>query len=141
MTLPVWPATLPPPLRNALGVQRLDGRRFREGEVMPPRMGRKSSSRARLIQLTLILDRQRLAILDQFYEHDLAGGTRPFWMPDPVWDGIALLDETGNPLLTDTDAPILSTRLMLCQWGYEPPVEGPLKGAEMPVSFSVWDMP
>lgn len=141
MTLPSWPSDLPPPLRSSLGVQRMDNRRFREGDTMPPRMGRKATLSARMIQMTVILDRERLAILDRFYEDDLARGTLPFWMPDPVWDAVPLLDETGAPILDEADRPILHTRIMLCQWGYDPPVEGPLKGTEMPVSFTVFDMP
>lgn len=139
--IPTWPTDLPTPVRDSLRIQRIDARRRRAGETGPPRYARRTSAVARQIALTLILDRERLGVLTTFFVETLQEGALPFRMPDPIWDGIPLLDSSGGRIDTEADVPILVTRQMLCLWGDEPPVEGPLKGGEMPVSFSVWDLP
>ncbi|SDY55542.1 hypothetical protein [Citreimonas salinaria] len=136
-----WPTELPRPLRRNYGAQTQDGRRRRATEAGPPRFARRYSSVARRLDLAVVLDRERWGILNHFFTETLAGGSLPFWMPDPWLDGTPLLDESGAPLLDDAGTPLLIAAQLLCLWGDEPPLEGPVQGVSITVAFSVWDMP
>lgn len=141
MTIPTWPTDLPKPLRSAWGEQRQDARRRRAADYGPQRYARRFTAVPVQQQLKLIIDHELEGVLDAFYREDLAEGALPFWMPDARRDGIPLLDEDGTPLLYEDDEPILCDRLMLCLWGDEPPLKAPIKGTEVEVSFSIWDLP
>lgn len=141
MTVPDWPSDLPRPTRDGYGAQRQDPRVRRDFDHGPPGWRRRFSAVGRYIQLTVILDYELKAVFDRFYIDTIAEGAGVFWMADFVEDGLPLLDEAGLVLLDESDTPILGTKIMLCQFAGEAPVEGPLQGSERAISFSVMELP
>lgn len=141
MTIPTWPTDLPRPFRDNFGEMQQDNRRRRSNELGLPRWSPRFSAVATQVQLKLILSPSLEGTFDRFYREDLLRGTQPFWMADPRRDGLPLLDEDGVPMLFEDDTPILTERVMLCLWGDDPPIKGPIKGTEIEVSFTIWDMP
>ncbi|MBY6117400.1 hypothetical protein KUW09_24625 [Mameliella alba] len=141
MSVPIWPVELPRPLRSAYAETLQDNRRRRAAEHGVPRYAPRYSGVPALVQLKLVLDPEQQGLLDRFYRSDLATGTLPFWMPDPRRDGLPLLDTDGTPLLFEDDTPILGERVMLCLWGDEPPLKGPVRGTSIDYSFAVYDLP
>jgi hypothetical protein len=47
------------------------------------------------------------ARLDRFWNEDIAGGSLPFVMTDPLYDAVPLLMTDGTPLLTTAGTPII----------------------------------
>ncbi|APE43659.1 hypothetical protein BOO69_09705 [Sulfitobacter alexandrii] len=139
MTLPLWPAALPDPLRAAYLSQRQDIR-LRRAANGPPSFRRRYSSNAELVTLGIEVTRTGKALFDQFYDLDTRQGTLPFKMPDPATDGRPLLTEGGLPLLTETGAPILVSASWLCVFGEPVPSER-IVGGRFEITFNVAVMP
>jgi hypothetical protein len=136
----IWPIDLPRPERSSWSSQRQDGRRKRQGDTGPAGFGRRFSSVATTVGLSVVLSRSQKAVFDNFYDDDCAGGSRLFRMPDPSTDGWALLGSDSTPVLTGDGLPILLGRIWLCSWGDQPPTEA-IQGVEFRMSFSVQVMP
>jgi hypothetical protein len=135
-----WPSELPRPERNTWSSQRQDGRRKRQGDTGPAGSGRRFSSVATTVNMSVLLARDQKAVFDNFYVDDCAEGSRLFRMPDPTTDGWALLDSDGNPLLMSDGTPLLLAKIWLCSWGDQPPTET-IQGVEFRKSFSIQVMP
>lgn len=140
MSVPVWPAELPRPNRSGFSRSKGETRRITKPDQGPPRTRRARSKNADTIQMTITVSRDGLAVFDAFFEDVLGGGSLPFLMADPEtddWpllgaDGVALTDETGQPLL------VAST--WVCMFGEQLPVSAPA-GVEWQVSFGISVMP
>lgn len=141
MTTPVWPDTLPRPERQSWQSQLQDARQKRQSEAGPPGYRRRFSSVARLIQLSVVLDRTQRTVFDQFYEETCAFGSSFFYMPDPTTDGWPLTTEAGEPLLTGAGEPLLASARWLCLWGDSVPVETIVGQIEFRKAFSIVVMP
>lgn len=139
MSIPVWPDTLPDPLRAGYLAQRQDIR-VRRASNGPPGYRRRFSSGAELVTLAIEVTRSGKAVFDQFYDLDTRFGTLPFKMPDPATDGRQLLTESGVPLLTDTGEPILLSASWLCIFGDPVPSER-IVGGRFEITFNVAVMP
>ena len=89
MTLPTWPASLP--AFNVDGYTRrpqTQGVRF-EPDFGPAKQRRRTRSGPQKLALTLDVDATQLATFWTFWETDLAGGSLPFLLVDPVRGGAA----------------------------------------------------
>ncbi|MBT9382230.1 hypothetical protein KM176_00010 [Pseudooceanicola sp. CBS1P-1] len=135
-----WPTELPRPERNTWSATHQDARRKRQNDAGPPGYSRRFSSVAKLVSLSVILDRNQKAIFDLFFEEDCGYGTALFHMPDPTTDGWALLTSDGVPLLTGDGQPLLMSKIWLCAWGDDVPKET-IQGTEFRKTFSVVVMP
>lgn len=140
MTLATWPDRLPRPERRTWDRQPADNRLKRNPEAGPTAYRRRSSAVGEPVQLSILVDRELKAEFDRFFRTTIAHGSLPFWMPDPTTDGWTLLDETGVPLLTDADEPLLISEIWLCLWGDQMPQET-IEGMEYRMSFGVLVMP
>lgn len=112
----------------------------RRAELGPPGYRRRFSSVAKLVTLSIVIGRDKKAIFDQFFDERTAGGTLPFYMPDPTTDGWPLLSSDGLPLLTGSGVPLLLASRWLCLFGDTLPTETIL-GVQFRMSFSVVVMP
>lgn len=133
-----WPSDLPKPERNSWQMTLQDGRRKAQPEAGPPRYRRRISKPARLVQMSVTLDRDQREIFDRFHS-DCANGTGLFYMPDPATDGWGLFGSDGQPLLSG-GVPLLLSARWLCSWGDQMPSETVI-GVEFRKSFSVVVMP
>lgn len=140
MSIAVWPSDLPKPTRDGYQSQINDPRLKKSRDTGPIGWRRRTSSVSRSVALTIQVDRELKAVFDQFYTEISGVGSLPFWMPDPVTDGWALLDPNGAPFLSSDGAPLLTPRQLLCLWGEETPQER-IIGTEFTISFSVMVMP
>lgn len=140
MSLAVWPADLPKPQRDGFQGQIMDPRKRKATETGPPGYRRRWSSVARAVSLSIDVTRSQKAIFDNFYEDETGMGSLPFWMPDPLTDGWALLDAEGNAVLSGDGAPILLSAQWLCLFGDETPMES-IRGVRFVIAFSVAVMP
>lgn len=139
MSIAVWPPSLRKPTRSDYQSLRQDNRlKKRSGGA--PGYRRKYSSAATQVVLMVNMSRADKAVFDAFYDDVTVNGTLPFYMPDPVTDGWALLTNAGQPVLNGDGSPILLSGQWLCLFGDEPPVET-LVGVRFNISFSVWVMP
>jgi hypothetical protein len=140
MTSLVWPTDLPRPERNTWQSQPQDARRKRQSETGTPSWGRRFSSAATLVSLSVLLDRNQRAVFDNFYRFDTKGGVSHFWMPDPTTDGWPLLMSDGRPLLTSAGVPILLSARWLCSFGETVPAET-VVGIQFRKNFSIAVLP
>ena len=137
----IWPTELPRPLVDGYGSRPTDSRLQKQSEIGPAgyrRRGRQS------VQRTLVLEvsRDRLARFWRFHDEEVSEGSLPFWMPDPVFDGVVLSDgEDGEPLLTDEGQPIVISAVVLCLFGKERPAESAVSGSRFRLSFPVVQLP
>ncbi|TRD18350.1 hypothetical protein [Palleronia caenipelagi] len=141
MSYPVWPEELVQFERGGWQAAPQDGRRRSQNETGPPGFRRRFSATARRVDLALIVPQAGRARFWRFHTEDCAGGAQLFWMPDPSVSRARLLDHTGTPLLTGDGTPLLLSRLWLCLWGDQPPVESVEGDVEFRLTFSVWVMP
>lgn len=132
MTIPVYPTSLPPPLKEGYQVARGDGRVVVRQDAGPPNIRRRYSAVPKLVTFRTRLTRSQLAVFDTFYDVETKQGTLPFTMPDPGTDGYPLQDENGAPLLDEEDNPIILSSTWLCLFGEQLPVVTP---ADM-----MWDL-
>lgn len=140
MSVPVWPAELPPPNRSGFSLESGDGRLRSRTDAGPPRFRRRYSATAAPVQLTVDLTRPQLGRFDAFLAEDLAGGSLPFLMPDPLSHGWALLTG-GEELLRIEDG----TGLLIDAWwlvliGDRMPARG-IVGSRIRVSLALVVLP
>lgn len=140
MTVPFWPADLPPPEKDNWQKSRQESRVKRNAEAGAPGYRRRFSSAAKQVNLSIIVNRSRKAVFDLFFEETTANGSMPFYMPDPTTDGWKLYAGNGQPLLTSAGKQILLAKRWLCLFGDSLPGET-VVGLEFRMSFSVWVMP
>lgn len=140
MTIAQWPAELTRFERDAFQAVPQDGRRPRQGSSGPPGWGRGFSAYATQVSLSLICTRAEKAVFDGFWRDDLAAGTLPFRMRDPVTDGWKLLDEGENLILDGDGTPLLISETWLCLWG-DPATETVVEQVKFRKAFTVWVMP
>ncbi len=136
-----WPTSLPKPTRAGFQKSPQDLRRKRGNDAGVPAYSKRTSLSVQNVALRLILDRGQEQVFDRFYHQTLSGGVHRFWMPDPTSDGWPLCDQSGARLLSPQGETLLMAAKWLCLMGDEPPVLGPLRGLEFPVSFSVLVLP
>lgn len=139
MTVAIWPSDLPRPLREGYASTRSDTRRRRLAGG-PLGYTRRFSSAPRIVNLSIEVSRAKKAIFDLFYDSTLKDGALPFWMPDPTTDGTILLDDAFQPILDETDTPILIDARWLVLFGEELPSDVQ-KGGQYVISFSVAVLP
>jgi hypothetical protein len=135
-----WPLVLPRPERSSWQLNPQDARRKRQSDAGPPAYRRRFSSAAKMVTLSLLLDRNQRQVFDQFFHDDCAEGSRLFHMPDPTTDGWALLGSDGQPLLVSPGVPLLLSGRWLCSWGDQMPTET-VQGREFRKSFSIVVLP
>lgn len=145
MTIATWPAELPRPERETWSRTSQDVRRQRQNDTGPTLPGRpRFSSAAKLVSLSVFLNRDQKAVFDNFFELDTKRGSLLFWMPDPTTDGWGLYNSDGSPLLISggpqDGQPILLAARWLCSFGKELPSEA-VSGTFFRMSFSVTVMP
>jgi len=136
-----WPSVLPRPERSSWQRSSQEARRKTQPDNGPPRYRRRFSSAARLVTMSLILDRNERAIFDRFFAEDCAEGASLFYMPDPTTDGWPLLTASGLPMLNGADEPVLLAARWLCAWGDELPVETISGQVEFKKTFSIVVLP
>lgn len=140
MTLPVFPPILDRPLREGFSIASGEARRLFEPEAAPVQPRARYSRVAKPVSMSLITDRNGLAIFNRFYEVTLINGALPFLMPDPITDGWPLLTADGFPLLTGAGQPILLAATWVCLFGKNLPMRVPV-GVGFRISFSLGVMP
>jgi hypothetical protein len=140
MTIPTWPTTLPRPERQSFQKTWMDGRLKRQTDSGPPGYRRRFSSVAKPVSLSILTSREQQEVFETFYEDETAGGSLPFYMPDPTKDGWPLLDESGRPLLGGDGRPVLMSARWLCFFGDTLPVIT-VVGIEFRISFNIVVMP
>lgn len=138
--IPAWPSELPNPERNTWQKTPQEARLKRRTDAGPPGYRRRFSSVAKLVNLSILVDRNGKAVFDNFHDLATAYGAKPFVMPDPTTDGWALLKSDGAPLLTHAGVPILLSARWLVQFGDQLPAET-IVGNRFRISFSVAVMP
>lgn len=135
-----WPVDLPRPERPSWQMTTQEARQKTQAELGPPRYRRRISKPARLVTMSLLLDRDQRAVFDQFFHVDCDEGTSLFYMPEPTTDGWDLLADDGSLLLDADDQPLLTGGVWLCAWGDQLPVET-LLGVEFRKTFSIQVLP
>lgn len=141
MAYPTWPANLPQRVVvDGYSETFRDGRLFSRTSGGPPKVRRRFSSSPMPVSATLALDYDQKAMLERFWEEDTSGGALPFYIPDQSHDGIQLLDESGDPILTGGDSPLLITAKWLALFGEEAPKVTPW-GLQFMASFTLMVMP
>lgn len=140
MSLVTWPSRLPRPSRSGLEQTWQDPRLRKGADAGPPGYRRRYSAVAKGVSLDIRIYRAELAVFAKFYDTTVDNGTVPFWMPDPMTDGWAMLGDSGAPVLTETGLPLLLSAQWLCLFGEDAPSVKP-DGLRFRVSFSVWVMP
>lgn len=136
----VWPQELPRPERSSWQNQPQEARRRTQSDMGPPRYRRRFSGVPRLVNLSVMLDRDQRAIFDTFFEHECAQGSLRFWLPDPTTESWPLFASDGRPLLTHDGQPILMSGRWLCAWGEQLPTEAVI-GIEFRKTFSIVVLP
>lgn len=95
----VWPAELPQhPLQEGFLKTFGDGRLRTSMENGPPKVRRRFSSAVRPISATFRMSLDQHARLERFWYEDTIGGSLPFLIPDPVYDGSILIASDGSPI-------------------------------------------
>ena len=144
MSYPVWPSSLPRPERDTWSAVPQDARQKRRSDAGPKGYGRRFSSAARTVRLSMLLSRDEKGAFERFFREDIAQGAGLFWMPDPTTEGWPLLTSEGQPLLISGGAqdgmPILMAGRWLVTIGDELPSEA-VVGVRFRLSFSVEVMP
>ncbi len=127
-------------MRSGFQSQLDDPRQHKQSETGPPGYRSRFSSVSRAVGMTIDVPRTQKAVFDNFYEHQTSHGSLPFWMPDPVTDGWALLTDTGAPVLTEAGVPILLSGQWLCLFGGSTPVLT-IKGVRFRIAFTISVLP
>lgn len=140
MTIPIWPAELPRPDRDTWQRSPQDARIKRQSDAGPPAYRRRFSAVADQVSLSLTLTRDGAARFDRFYADATAGGSLPFWMPDPTLDGWELDTAEGDALTTHDGTPLLISAWWLCLFGATVPAES-IIGSEWRKTFTVVVLP
>lgn len=89
--IPVWPDTLPQHFdRQGFALAEGDGRLKSPTDTGPGKMRRRSTAIADPMQGRMSMRLAQILALRAFLKTDLAKGSLPFWLPDPMG---------GDPLL------------------------------------------
>lgn len=141
MTLAMWPASLPRPMRAGFSRTLPDGRQATKNEMGPPRVRRRYSAAASALQMTIDVSADQRARFWRFWDEDTAGGSLPFWMTDWAVDGMTMATEDGVVLTTEDGTALSVTTTMLVMFGTDqPPSESPV-GVRWRIAFILSIMP
>ncbi len=141
MAVPSWPGELPQRvLVDGYSEKQRDGRLFSRTQSGPGKVRRRYSSAVLQVSASLVVTYAQKSRFERFWEEETAGGSLPFIMPDQTHDGLALLDEEGNPILTGAGVPILITANWLARFGQEAPQITPW-GLQFMASFQLEVLP
>jgi len=140
MTIATWPTALPRPERTSWSLTRQDARLKLGADAGPPRYRRRFSAVAKLVSLSIVVDRNGKAIFNRFFADTTEEGALLFYMPDPTTDGWVLYTSAGVPLLKGDGTPLLIASRWLCAWGDQMPTET-IIGVDFRISFSIAVMP
>ncbi len=133
MSLIYWPADLPQQVRQSgFSTQLRDGNQRTKTDAGPGKVRRRFSAAARPLACSVLLDRQQLARFERFHDEEIALGSLPFIMPDPIFEGAEL-----DGLLTEGDAPLLIVRANLVRFTEAPQwvTAGPAFQVSLPLSI------
>ena len=120
MTIPVWPADLPPfMLCDGYGEAFLDGRLTSRADRGPPKQRRGSSAAPRPAQGVFSLDEAGLARFRRFWTAEARGN--PFMIRAQTSDGRALAGDAGAALTTDAGVPLQAADWWLVMAGDQAP--------------------
>jgi hypothetical protein len=140
MTVPWYPPELPRPLRDGFKLQRGDGRTVTRPDAGPSIRSRRFSGVAHSVPFSTLLYFSEVARFNRFYDEETKQGTLPFLMPDPIFDGLPLLDGEGSALLTNDGKQILIASTWLCVFGEQLPAYRQLE-LEWEISFGLVVLP
>ncbi|MBN8917733.1 MAG: hypothetical protein J0I31_19220 [Rhizobiales bacterium] len=137
----VWPSELPQrPLRDPYRRSLASGRQLTSADSGPPRSRRRYSRVARPASMAFIVTLNQLARFWRFHDEELDGGTLPFWIRDPVMNGVPVLTTDGAPILIG-GLPLLTSSWWLCILDQDPPSEASLGGGRFQLSVPMLVMP
>jgi hypothetical protein len=117
VTIPVFPAELPPPVMDGYQNARADGRVRRARDAGPRNGRRRFSSVADTVGMSLQLTQNERAIFDQFFDNDARQGALPFMMPDWSKHGWPLATDEGAVLTDDAGNVLAMAAYWLVQFG------------------------
>lgn len=141
MSVPLWPSDLPQEvLQEGFQESFGEGRLSTKMETGIPKTRRRFSAVGRPIQAALILTIDQRARFKSFWDDDTSLGSLPFFMPDQLADGLALI---ANGLsLTDTSGtPLVTESWWLVMFGETPPSVRPLSGDIYRAEFGLTILP
>lgn len=142
MTVPKWPAGLPQyVLVEGFSYDFGDGRLRTRTDAGPGKMRRRFSAVARPVSAQIIVEMQEVAIFDDFWGIDTAGGALPFWLPNQIYLGL-LVDPNGDPILSEPEP--VKGQPWLVTFGDRAPVLTAIRGGVdglHQISFSLSVMP
>lgn len=121
MTLPVFPASLPKPMRSGFSQGIGDNRRLTAPDAGPIVPRARFSSVADPVSMTLDVSRDQRAVFENWYFSEVKRGVLPFLMPDPGTDGWPLLDSNGQPILLDDGQVLTLAATWLCMFSDKVP--------------------
>ncbi|GJE00541.1 hypothetical protein [Methylobacterium isbiliense] len=140
--IPVWPADLPQRFRAADSSFGFgDGRLRTPMDAGPPKVRRRFSAVVKPVTLSWRGSEDDVARFERFFEEEIAGGSLPFFLPDPRRDGRPLLTDDGVVLLDDQGRPLLNTAWWLCLFGETVPTQIPVTGLLMQVNMQLAVLP
>lgn len=142
MSIPSYPAELPPPLRADYAEQSGEGRILFRPDAGPSRPGNRFASVVDLIPFSTRLKRWQLEVFDRFYLDETKRGSLPFTMPAPFIDGYEMLDENLEVLLDENFEPLLYPETMLVMFAEQGlPARSSIQADAFNVSFRLSRLP
>lgn len=81
--MPVWPSTLPAPKLGTLNESPPDNTIRSTMDKGPPKLRRRTTANVRPISFGLVLTKEQVQILDDFYIDDVFSGSIPFTFEHP----------------------------------------------------------
>ncbi|WP_296741449.1 hypothetical protein [Mesorhizobium sp.] len=141
MSVPVWPSDLPQYVLVDGFQSGPRGNRLRTAMDTGPGKMRRRGAKTKPVSCSITMEPDDLARFYRFYEDDTLNGTLPFLFPDHQFDGLALADESGVPLLTETDVPLLIESWWLVQFGENEPADTYTDGLIARVEFDLLVLP
>ncbi|HSI41759.1 MAG TPA: hypothetical protein VLA00_14545 [Xanthobacteraceae bacterium] len=142
MSAPVWDTRLPRWfVRNNFNAQFPDGRGISEPDNGLFRTERRYSNAIMPARGLLPCTAFQYDVLMQFWMVTTSGGSRAFWFPDQLHDGLPMLNEAGVPVLGEDDRPIIVSASWLVKFGKTPPSVTIPAGSLRDVPIELWVLP
>ena len=136
MSLAHWPQDLPPFLRAAYTRTSTEGRRKGASDTFPT-YGRRTSRVADQMTLGIEATVSQHRTFWAFYRETLKLGALPFFLPDPVYDGLPLLLEDGVTHLSVDAKALRISATLIAQFADELPQEQ-VSGGVYVITFALW---
>lgn len=141
MAVALWPADLPQhPRTQGYSQAAVNGRLVSDTEVGPGKRRRRWKGAA-AVQLSFYLKGDQLQRFWSFWDDDTAGGTLPFFFPDPVGDGASLTDDADDLLTTDDGTVLEASAHWLCLFASAEPSLTNVGGPLFQVAFAIQVLP